>query len=71
VTTPILSPATSACFAAATTGGTGASSDVESQGSWPDMVSCSSAASSTFLASGPGVSSDDANATTPYLDEPP
>ncbi len=71
VTTPIRSPATSGFLAAATTGGTGALSEVESHGSWPEMVSCSSAASSTVLVSGPGVSSEDANATRPYLDEPP
>jgi len=65
------SPATSACLAAATHGGTGAFTEVESIGSYPDIVSCSSAASSTVRASGPGVSSEDANATTPYRDEPP
>ena len=65
VTTPTRSPLTSACRAAATTGGTGASIEVESHGSCPDMASCSSAASSTVRASGPGVSSEDANATTP------
>ena len=64
-TTPTLRPLTSACRAAATTGGTGASIEVESHGSWPDMTSCSRAASSTVRASGPGVSSEDANATTP------
>ena len=65
------SPLTSACRAAATTGGTGASMDVASSGSCPDITSCSSAASSTVRASGPGLSSDEANATTPYRDEPP
>src|SRR5262249_14875349 len=57
--------------AAATTGGTGASSEVESHGSCPEIASCSSAASSTVLVSGPGVSSEEAKATSPYLDEPP
>ncbi len=71
MTTPMRSPLTSACRAAATTGGTGASTEVESRGSWPEMASCSSAASSTVRASGPGVSSEDANATRPYRDEPP
>ena len=68
---PIRSPATSPCRAASTTGGTGASIDVESIGSCPDMASCSRAASSTVRPNGPGVSRDDANATTPYLELPP
>src|SRR6266699_2187161 len=68
---PTRRPATSAFRAAATTGGTGASSEVESHGSCPDITSCSRAASSTVLVSGPGVSRDEAKATTPYLDEPP
>ena len=70
-TTPMVIPLTSACRAAATTGGTGASIDVESHGSWPDITSCSSAASSTVRASGPGVSSEEAKATTPYRELPP
>ena len=64
-------PLTSACRAAATTGGTGASTDVESHGSWPEIASCSRAASSTVRASGPGVSSDEAKAISPYRDDPP
>jgi hypothetical protein len=64
-------PLTSPCRAASTTGGTGASTDVESIGSCPDMAWCSRAASKTFRPSGPGVSSEDANATTPYREEPP
>jgi len=71
VTTPIRMPLTSASRAAATTGGTGASIEVESHGSYPDMASCSRAASSTVRANGPGASRLLANATTPYLDEPP
>ena len=71
MTTPIRRPDTSPWRAASTTGGTGASIDVESIGSWPDIASCSRAASSTVLPNGPGVSSEDANATTPYLEEPP
>jgi hypothetical protein len=70
-TTPMRMPATSPCRAAATTGGTAASIEVESHGSCPDIASCSSAASSTVLASGPGVSSEEAKAITPYRDEPP
>ena len=70
-TTPIVIPLTSACRAAATTGGTGASTEVASHGSCPDITSCSSAASSTVRASGPGVSSEEAKATTPYRELPP
>ena len=64
-------PFTSASRAAATTGGTGASIEVESHGSCPDIASCSRAASSTVRPNGPGVSRLLANATTPYRDEPP
>src|SRR5579862_4682511 len=64
-------PATSPCRAASTTGGTGASMDVASIGSCPDITSCKRAVSSTVRPNGPGVSSDDAKATTPYRDEPP
>ena len=71
MTTPIRIPLTSASRAAATTGGTGASTEVESHGSCPDMAWCSSAVSSTVRPNGPGVSSEDANATTPYREEPP
>src|SRR5204863_3680746 len=59
------------CRAASTTGGTGAGIEVESIASWPPMISCSSAASSTLRATGPGVSSDDENATSPYREVPP
>ena len=45
--------------------------DVASHGSCPDITSCNNAASSTVRASGPGVSREEAKATTPYLDEPP
>ena len=48
-------PATSCSRAAATTSGTGASIEVESSGSWPAMAACSSAASSTVRAHGPGL----------------
>ena len=65
VTTPIRKPATSPCRAADTTGGTGASIEVESIGSCPDIASCSRAASSTVRPNGPGVSSEEAKATTP------
>ena len=39
--------------------------DVESRGSWPAMTACSSAASSTVRAHGPGLSSEDENAISP------
>ena len=39
--------------------------DVESSGSWPQIASSSSAASSTVVANGPIWSSDDANAIRP------
>ena len=54
-----------------TTAGTGASIEVESIGSCPDIASCSRAASSTVRPNGPGVSREDAKATTPYREEPP
>ena len=46
-------PLTSARRAASTTGGTGASMEVESIGSWPPITACSSAASSTVRDTGP------------------
>ena len=64
-------PLTSASRAAATTGGTGASIEVESHGSCPEIASCSSAASSTVRPNGPGVSRLEAKATTPYRELPP
>jgi hypothetical protein len=45
--------------------------DVESSGSWPQIVSNANAASSTDAANGPIWSSDDANATSPYRDTSP
>ena len=51
--TPIFIPLTLPDFAAATTAGTGALIDVESFGSWPAIVSCNNAASSTVRAHGP------------------
>src|SRR5690606_15127891 len=56
---------------ASTSGGTGASIEVESSGSCPPIASCSSAASSTVRANGPAWSRLDENATSPYLDTPP
>ena len=64
-------PLTSASRAAATTGGTAASIEVESHGSCPEIASCSSAVSSTVRPNGPGVSRLEAKATTPYREEPP
>ena len=59
------------CRAAATTGGTGASIEVESIGSCPAIASCSSAASSTVRANGPAWSSEEEKATSPYRETPP
>lgn len=71
VTTPIRSPLTSALRAADTTSGTGALMDVESAGSWPAITWCNGAASSTVRAHGPGWSSEDAIAITPYRENFP
>src|SRR4051794_3102872 len=68
--TPVRSPVPPS-RAASTTAGTGAGIEVESRGSCPPMTSCSRAASRTVRATGPGVSSDDEKATSPYRDVPP
>ena len=57
-TMPMRMPVTSARRAASTTGGTGASIEVESIGSCPAMTSCSRAASSTVRVHGPAWSSE-------------
>ena len=45
--------------------------DVESLGSWPPMISCSSAASRTVRVTGPAWSRELASETSPYRDTPP
>ena len=45
--------------------------DVESFSSWPAITDITVAASATFPASGPILSSEDAKATNPYRDTRP
>ena len=51
--------------------GTGNGADVESNGSWPEMVFMMIAASSTHFVIGPIWSSEEAKATSPYLETRP
>src|SRR5690348_9187907 len=64
-------PCTLPLRAASTTGGTGASMEVESSGSCPAMTSWRRAASRTVRAHGPPWSREDENATMPYRDTAP